>query len=51
MAFLAEYTPLQRFRIVLAGIVLLALAAYFLSIRNTFIILWLLTQHMLVIEE
>lgn len=36
MAFLAEYTPLQRFRIVLAGIVLLALAAYFLSIRNTF---------------
>lgn len=35
MALLAQYTPLQRFRIVLTGILLLALAAYFLSIRNT----------------
>lgn len=35
MAFLADYTPLQRFRMTLAGVLLLAFIAYFLSIRNT----------------
>lgn len=35
MAYLAQYTPVQRRRIILVGLALLALAAYFLSIRNT----------------
>jgi len=35
MAYLAQYTPIQRRRIILAGLALLALIAYFLSIRNT----------------
>lgn len=35
MTILADYNPVQRFRIILGGILLLGFAAYFLSIRNT----------------
>lgn len=35
MTILNDYTPIQRFRIILTGIGLLTVVAYFLSIRNT----------------
>ncbi|MEL7423225.1 MAG: type 4a pilus biogenesis protein PilO [Bacteroidota bacterium] len=44
MAFLADYTPIQRFRIILASLVMLGLIAYFLSIRNTIQLRKQLTQ-------